>query len=281
MKILIVDGNNLVHRVFWVSKNQKTYNKYFHVYLFLASVKSYVQSFSPDITLCVWDEKKSNISNPRKDLYSQYKLNRDTEKTKNVHEQNGVIVGALKTLNIQSVYPLMYEADDVIAILHQNVYKDENIRIITADKDMCQFVNKNTTVYDPIRKVLFTEENFTGLLGVSQQDFLLKKAILGDKSDNIEGVPGIGIKRLEKVINKELSLTEEQTSIVKRNMQLMDLTLSMNCREEVESVRSQVQNNNTYNIEAFKQLCIICSFEQIIHNIHVWESLFNKNVEAF
>ena len=275
MKILIIDGNNLVHRVFWVSKNQKTFNKYFHVYLFLASVKSYVQGFSPDVTLCVWDEKKSNISNPRKDLYSQYKLNRDTEKTKNVHEQNGVIVGALKTLNIQSVYPLMYEADDVISILHNNIYKDENIRIITADKDMCQLVSSSTTVYDPIRKVLFTEENFTSVLGVSQQDFLLKKAILGDKSDNIEGVPGVGIKRLEKIIKKELSLTDEQTSIVKRNMLLMDLTLSVNCTDEVEYVKKQIQNNiNTYNIEAFKQLCSICGFEQILQNIHIWESVF-------
>ena len=88
MKILVIDGNNLVHRVFWVSKNQKEKNKYFHVYLFLTSVKSYIQSFLPDLTICVWDEKLENRVNPRKLLYEEYKKTRDTETSKEVHEQN-------------------------------------------------------------------------------------------------------------------------------------------------------------------------------------------------
>jgi len=276
VKVLIIDGNNLVHRVFWVSKNQKDFNKYFHVYLFLASVKSYIQEHSPNVTFCVWDEKKVYTPNPRKELYPQYKLTRNTENAKNVHSQNSVIVGALKTLNIQSIYPQKYEADDVIAILH-NIYKAKaSIKIITADKDMCQLIDSKTTVYDPVRKTLFTEDNFAVTLGVTKEDFIFKKAILGDKSDNIEGVPGIGAKKLEKVLKKELVLTEDQLSIVKRNILLTDLTVSLNCTEEVEYVKQQIQQNNTYNIEAFKQLCNICKFNQILQNIHNWELVFKK-----
>lgn len=275
MKVLIIDGNNLVHRVFWVSKNQKDFNKYFHVYLFLTSVKSYVQEFSPDITFCVWDEKKTGLPNPRRDLYPQYKLNRDTESAKNVHQQNSVIVGALKTLNIQSIYPERYEADDVIAILH-SIYKNANIKIITADKDMCQLIDNTTSVYDPVRKTLFTESNFVDTLGITKQNFLLRKAILGDKSDNIEGVPGVGIKKLEKILNNELVLTEEQNSIVKRNMLLTDLAMSVNCEREVNYIKEQIQIEGTYNFDAFKQICSVCGFTQIIQNIHNWELVFKN-----
>lgn len=277
MKVLIIDGNNLVHRVFWVSKNQKDFNKYFHVYLFLNSVKSYVQDYSPNITFCVWDEKKTDASNPRKELYPQYKLTRNTENAKNVHAQNSVIIGALKTLNIQSIYPLKYEADDVIAILHKKYKEKASIKIVTADKDMCQLIDDKTTVYDPVRKTLFTENNFVDTLGITKQDFILKKAILGDKSDNIEGVPGIGAKKLEKIFKKELVLTEEQLKVVKRNILLTDLSVSVNCSEENKYVEQQIQQCNTYNIEAFKQLCSICGFNQILQSLHNWELVF-KNI---
>ncbi len=57
MKILTIDGNNLVHRVYWVANNIKNVSENYHVYMFLNSVKSYVEMYQPDKVLCVWDEK--------------------------------------------------------------------------------------------------------------------------------------------------------------------------------------------------------------------------------
>ena len=179
----------------------------------------------------------------------------------------------LKTLNVKNILPVIYEADDIIAII-QNLYKDEHVQIITADKDLCQLINERTAVYDPIRKVLFTESNFEQILGVSQHNFLLKKAILGDKSDNITGVSGIGNKKFEKVLTKEIILTEEQNIIVQRNLQLIDLKESLKCEEETLNVKEQLAVTMSRDMQTFNQICTLCGFNQILNNFSSWENNF-------
>ena len=68
MKILTIDGNNLVHRVYWVANNIKNVSENYHVYMFLNSVKSYVEMYQPDKVICVWDEKPDYRPNKRKEL---------------------------------------------------------------------------------------------------------------------------------------------------------------------------------------------------------------------
>jgi hypothetical protein len=130
MKTLFIDGNNLVHRVFWISKNQPNFNTYFHVYLFLNSVKTYTEQYSPDNIFCVWDERPEHQVNARKELSDEYKLTRDKEKGAEVHTQNNNIKELLCSLGIKNVFPEKYEADDDIAILHNHFTENEIVDFI-------------------------------------------------------------------------------------------------------------------------------------------------------
>jgi 5'-3' exonuclease len=171
MKILTIDGNNLVHRVYWVAKNIKNVSENYHVYMFLNSVKSYVEMYQPDKVFCVWDEKPDYKPNKRKELLEDYKGNRDKEYGKEVHTKNEIIKQMLNTLGIPSIFPRSYEADDVIKIINDAYDKHLTTKfyltkklfrhiIVTVDRDLCQLISNKVSVYDPIRKIEINKENF-------------------------------------------------------------------------------------------------------------------------
>ena len=105
-KILTIDGNNLVHRVYYVANNMPHKSEYLHVYMFLNSVKSYVEMYRPDKVYCVWDEKLVYKPNKRLELLPEYKGNRDKEKGREVHTKNGLIKELLQSIGIPSILPL-------------------------------------------------------------------------------------------------------------------------------------------------------------------------------
>ena len=273
MRVLIIDGNNLVHRVFWVSKNQPSFNKYFHVYLFLNSIKNYVEQYYPDKVYCAWDERLACNSNAREDMLDTYKGTRDSEKNKEVHAQNELIKKLLTSLGILSVFPEKYEADDVMAILHKH-YSDSEKTIVTADKDLCQLIDTKTVVHDPVRKKTYTNSNFENELGVRMEQFLRMKAIKGDKSDNIPGVSGFGEVKTKRVLSGEITLTEEQENRVLENMKLLDLSLTLDVKSEWNYVIEQLNIVPNKNYNLFKEVCELCNFQQIIRNIEGWYNTF-------
>ena len=91
MKILTIDGNNLVHRVYYVANNMPHKSEFLHVYMFLNSVKSYVEMYRPDKVYCVWDEKLVYKPNKRLELLPEQKGTRDKEKGTEVHTENNII----------------------------------------------------------------------------------------------------------------------------------------------------------------------------------------------
>ena len=276
MKTLFIDGNNLVHRVFWISKNQPNFNTYFHVYLFLNSVKTYTEQYSPDNIFCVWDERPEHQVNVRKELSGEYKLTRDKEKRTEVHTQNNNIKELLCSLGIKNVFPEKYEADDVIAILHNHFTENEKV-IITADKDLCQLIDNKTCVYDPIRKKTYNIVNFESELGVKKQLFTRMKAIQGDKSDNISGLKGFGAVKTQKVLTGEIMLTTEQEKQVSDNMRLVDLSLTLQVQSECDYVLQQIGNSQEQNFNSFKKMCTEFKFYQILNNIDYWHEIFYMN----
>jgi len=273
MKRLIIDGNNLVHRVFWVSKNQPEFNEYFHIHLFLTSVKNYIIKYKPDITYCAWDEKADYQINKRKELSEDYKSNRDSEKNKDVHTKNYIIKELLKYLGINSVQPHSYEADDVIAIFCDKFKDDEKV-IITVDRDLCQLIDEKTIVFDPIRKVEFTLENFENTLKCKKENFLIVKALAGDKSDNIQGLKGFGKVKIQKYLNNEVSLTPAELDQYQNNMRLLDLSHTLQCQSEYTYVTEQLDKEVVLDSVEFKKSCEGLGFHQILKKYDDWYRLF-------
>lgn len=273
MKRLIIDGNNLVHRAFWVAKNQPVFDEHFHIHLFLTSIKNYVAKYQPNITYCAWDEKADYQINKRKSLMEVYKGNRDSERNKEVHSKNYIIKEILGYLGINSIGPYAYEADDVIAIFC-NKYKDDQKVIVTVDRDLCQLIDKNTIVFDPIRKVEFTEDNFEDRLKCKKHDFVLIKALQGDKSDNVPGIKGFGKVKIQKFLEGQVMLSIPELEQLRDNMKLLNLEHTLKDDKEVKYVTKQFEKSVEFKFEDFKRKCEFLNFKQILKNIDQWYDQF-------
>ena len=247
MKVLTIDGNNLVHRVYWVANNIKNVSENYHVYMFLNSFKSYVEMFNPDRIYCVWDEKPDYRQNKRKEILEEYKGNRDKDYGKEVHDKNEIIKELLQYMGIPSIFPRDYEADDVIGIINNVENNHSKIKfyltkklfrhiIVTVDRDLCQLIDGKTTVYDPIRKYEITNENF------------------------------------EEYLKGEVKLTEDEQNIYKRNLQLVKLTHD---NEEVMYVNEQL-NKAKFDTDWDKFLtkCKELKFSNILKKESTWYSAF-------
>ena len=270
-KILTIDGNNLVHRVYYVANNMPHKSEHLHVYMFLNSVKSYVEMYQPDKVYCVWDEKLNYVPNKRLELLPDYKGTRDKEKGREVHTKNNLIKELLQSIGIPSIFPLEYEADDVIAIIDDTVSHDKHT-IITVDRDLCQLITDKTVVYDAIRKLEINESNFEEKLKYNKEQFVRVKAITGDKSDNIPGIKGFGKKKIEKYFNNEVDFTEDERIIFERNLELVTL---VNSGDEAENVKKQL-NECSFKTDwdLFKRKAEELDFKNIIKNDSIWYSTF-------
>ena len=292
-KNLIVDGNNLLYRIFWTSNFKiDESDSPGQVFLFLRSLKSYVDKYKPTDIYCAWDKKLEYPStNFRKEATAvEYKAGRDNEKFKNVFEFCDQIIELLSDLGVKNIYPKRMEADDVMAWLANNL-EGENI-VVTTDKDLLQTVSENTKVFSPIKKKEVTLENFEDYTGVKKEYYISYRAVTGDKSDNIQGFPRFGLKRFLKLehaepdkTNKDIllkgsSITEEQFEIYKRNWELMDLKIGyLYYDDEVPAYKNQLKelnlhsNNFTKFIEKAKKL----NMWTIVRNDSSWRESFNSN----
>jgi 5'-3' exonuclease len=242
--------------------------------------------FKPDNIWVVWDKKLNYPStNYRKQAAPEtYKQNRDTEKTIKVHEQHDILTNWLSCLGIKQMYPWVLEADDIISWLVRE--KMNTSTIVTVDKDMLQLVSGSVQYFNPIKKNLITYKNFEDQVGVKPENFVYYKALLGDKSDNIDGLEGFGTVKSKKVSQNSYNeiiklLTEEERQTFDKNILLVDLFNSYNKENgEVECYEKQYteQNNNLVpDINKFIELSKEYEFKSIINDIESWKETFTRS----
>ena len=234
MKYLLIDGNNLLHRAFWIAKYKEQEDSNLYLEIFLKSIKLYAELYPSDKIICTWDKKMhlDEGKNFRQEL-CEYKQGRDENYNKKVYEHIDDINRFLLSLGVKIMYPGYLEADD---IMHwcTTQHLDDDFVIISVDKDLLQLVSSNTKVYNPIKKQEYNIVNFEALIGIPVEKFVLQKAIIGDVSDNIKGVEKIGIKRAQKYISGESQFTSEQQEIVEKNLKLVDLSQGWQINEPRE-----------------------------------------------
>lgn len=294
-KNLIIDGNNLLYRIFWTSNFKISESESpGQIFLFLRALKSYVDRYQPTSIYCAWDKKLDwPSSNFRKEAtLVEYKAGRDNEKFKDVFEFCDQIIEVISLLGVKNIYPKRMEADDVMAWLADNL-NGESI-IVTTDKDLLQTVNHKTKIFSPIKKKEVTLENFEEYTGVKKEYYISYRAVTGDKSDNIPGFPRFGLKRFLKLEHKIVSqadsepfalitgdsITEEQFEIYKRNWSLMDLRQGYNYYEdEVPSYKRQLKDLilHTSNFTKFLEKAKELDMWSIVRNYTSWRESFNSN----
>ena len=201
-KFVIVDGNSLINRAFYAlpmlrSLSGKPCNA---VYGFLNMVLNVISKNQPKYFAVVFDAGKHTF---RHDMYSEYKGKRDNM-PEDLAEQLPILKQVLTSMNIKILEQSEIEADDIIGSLTRKFTQD--FYIVSGDKDLLQLINKNTTVW-------LTQKGISEVKAVDEQvlktDFNLEpyqviemKALMGDSSDNIPGVAGVGKVTANKLIEQ-------------------------------------------------------------------------------
>ena len=216
MKILLLDAYNLIYR----AKSGFTKGDYPVVYNFFRGVRPLVEKFNPDKVYFVLE------GNPkfRKELSTGvYKNNRPTQ-SRSFHEQKATIISLVKNcFPFETVRHPELECDDTIATYAaMHARKGDDVTIISSDSDFIQLLNvfeSNFRIYNPVKKMFIEKPDY---------DYVTWKALRGDKTDNILGIPGVGDKTATKLCSNPLLLREvlenkEKRDIFERNVNLIRL----------------------------------------------------------
>ena len=138
----------------------------------------------------------------RNEIYSDYKANR-SEAPDDLAPQFEYIRKSVLAFNLPSVDLPNYEADDLIATYVDKILKKgAKVTIVSSDKDLMQLYKKDVRIFDPMKNKFISEEDIIGKFGVDASKVIDVQSLAGDSSDNVPGVPGIGVKTAAELINK-------------------------------------------------------------------------------
>ena len=210
-RVLLIDGLNIFLRAFAVngSLNEKGV-PVGGITGFMKSLAFAIREMEPTRVIVTYDG--AGGSKRRRKINPNYKANRTPKRVTKFDafnsledEKEAMKIQFRRLLSYLELLPIdVYsidnvEADDVIAYLAQNVLENEVI-IMSADQDFLQLVNDRIVVWSPNKKKYYTEEQIFTEYGIPAHNFLMYKCLMGDKSDNLVGIKGLGPKKVAKVI---------------------------------------------------------------------------------
>jgi len=209
--VLIVDSMNTFIRSFAMLQSMNPQGHHTGGLVgFLRSLGFLMRTIDPTRIICVFDGQASSAS--RKNINSDYKANRNIKRITNwelfddkedeyasMTMQMHRLVEYLQCLPITLISIDKVEADDTISYLAQKFGANgKKVTIVSSDKDFLQVVDENIEVYSPIKKKTYNKKEVQEELGMIPENYLIMKALLGDNSDNLTGIKGLGPKTLIK-----------------------------------------------------------------------------------
>jgi DNA polymerase I len=248
--ILIVDGLNIYIRAF--SANGAVNDKGVPVgglVGFLKSLNLLIRETNPTRVIITFDGKGGSLR--RKKLYPDYKGKRKPGKRLTRWDQFQTVEDEqysmalqltrlndyLSTLPLTTIIVDYIEADDIIAYLVTDIFKDSKKCIASGDQDFLQLVDEKTTVWSPTKKKFFTPKTVLEDYNIPTFNFLLYKSLLGDNSDNIKGIRGLGPKKIPKILPE----------ILDRPLVIDDI-LEYSSTQEGEMFSRILENKNTLHL---------------------------------
>ena len=207
--ILIIDAMNTLIRSFSLLKAMNPSGTHIGGLVgFLRSLGYVTRIFDPTRVVIVWDGKGG--SGNRQNIDPNYKAQRATSRITHWglydtrEEEQEALIGQLfrtqdylECLPLQQIVIEKLEADDIIAYLAKRASgAGKKVTIVSSDKDFYQLIDDNIEVYAPVKKKTFDINNIKEEIGVLPQNYNIVKALLGDNSDNLPGVKGLGIKTI-------------------------------------------------------------------------------------
>lgn len=307
--ILIIDGLNTFLRSFTMINHINPNGHHIGGLTgFLKSIGYAIKMLNPTKVIIVFDGVGG--SNARRNLYPEYKANRHVnrmtnysifsskeEETESINNQMARLIQYLKCLPVTVISIDGLEADDIIGYLSNKfqVYNETtSVTIMSADKDFLQLISDKVQVYSPVKKKVYKPKDVLEEFGVSSYNFLNYKILMGDQSDNVPGISGLGPVKLLKLFpeltseNKiELSDIIESSankinenklylSVVERrhqleiNEKLMSLDGSFLSPENKQLVKDAFNGSYELNKYLFHQIYVNDKLGESIPNVDNW-----------
>lgn len=241
-RTLLVDGDSLIKTAYYGAKD--LYSNGIHIggiFQFLTMLRKMINENRFDKVFVFWDGKFSGRL--RYDLYKEYKSNRDKDfyveqppSKLDLYLQKERVISYCEELFIRQYRDDIIEADDCIAYYVNNLSEGERVVIMSNDRDLCQLIDDNVSVYVINLKRIVTKENYLKHFNHLPSNLKLIKIISGDTSDNIKGIKGISEKTLltffpeltEKTLTLEYILDKIETIQSERDIRLKKLDNILN-----------------------------------------------------
>lgn len=217
-KVCLIDGSGYIFRAFFASPQMTNPEglPVNAVYGFLNMFLSLTANIKCDYCLVLFDAKRQNFRN---EFFPEYKATRP-ELPPELKPQFDLIHEAVEALNLHWLQMEGYEADDLIATYADLALKEgKDVTIVSADKDLMQLIRPGVEFYDGMKNRFFTPEDVKEKFGVYPDRVTDVQALAGDSTDNIPGIPGIGLKTAAELVNMFGSLESvlEHAAEIKQN----------------------------------------------------------------
>ena len=282
--LILIDGSGYIFRAFYglpsmTNENGVPVNA---VFGFTKMLLKLIDDFKPIYVAVIFDVARKTFRN---DLYDLYKANR-SDPPEELIPQFSIIRDATNAIGLPVVEMEGFEADDLIAT-YSNIAQKTNkkVIIISSDKDLMQLVDDNTILFDPMKQYWINNEQVFEKFGVYPNRVIDVQSLAGDSSDNIPGVPGIGIKTAAELINQygDLEQLLTKASEIKQNKRRENLieyadqarlSRSLVTLKKDVPVKSKIDE---FKIESVLELNKLIPFLKV----HGFKSLLNKyeNIE--
>ena len=297
-KVLLIDGLNMFIRSYIVNPTlDKHGNPIGGCIGFLKSLQKVCRKFQPQEVIIAWDGHEG--SQRKRALNKQYKEGRGPirfnrrlielspeEQTKNKAYQLIRLMEYLNELPVIQITIDYVEADDVIAYAARHLlYGLWDKIIVSSDKDFYQLCDDHTSVYRPIQDKLVTKQTILDDHKIHPNNFALARAIAGDPSDNLPGVPGVGLKTIAKRFS---FLADEEESdcekiVANCRMQAKKLKLHENIIQSADVVKNNFKIMQLYspNIRPVNRIFIdnaIIHFEPEFSKLNFTRMLFSDDL---
>ena len=277
-RVLLIDGLNLFFRNFAMLNIVNEHGVHVGgLGGFVRSLGTLINAIEPTSMYIIFDGENSSMN--RKNVLSEYKAGRHQSRITNweifddVGDEHDAkvdqivrLIDYLKCLPVKTIALDKVEADDIIAHLATTITNNnENSRafIVSSDKDFIQLTNNKICVYRPIEKDYYTPDTVREKFGVLPENFILYKVLMGDASDKVPGIKGLGIKKLHKLFPElnervltlddiiEISAGKYKENVIysrvvfeeknlRKNYQIMDLHKPMMDKLEKEYIEEQI-----------------------------------------
>jgi 5'-3' exonuclease len=319
-RVLLIDGLNLFFRNFAMLNIVNEHGVHVGgLGGFVRSLGTLINAIQPTSMYVIFDGENSSMN--RKNVLSEYKAGRHLSRITNweifddVGDEHDAkvdqivrLIDYLKCLPIKTLALDKVEADDIIAHLATTITNNnDNSRayIVSSDKDFIQLTSPKIVVYRPIEKDYYTPDTVIEKFGVLPENFILYKVLMGDASDKVPGIKGLGIKKLHKLFPElneqvltlddiiEISARKYKENIIysrvvfeeknlRKNYQIMDLHNPMMDKLEKEYIESQIEEKSPLlNAKMFLKFYQEDGLRHLIKNPEFWVNNQFRTLNSF